>query len=250
MAAREPTHPGVSGVDAIRTVWIDNPPLNVVTAAVAEAIGAELDGLGEDVRVVVLRGRGERAFSAGADLTAFAAERGPPAGIQQLADTLEALRVPVVAAIHGYCLGGGLELALACDVRVAEAGATLGFPESARGLVPGGGGTQRAPRLIGRGRAAWLIMSAERISSARAEAWGLVEFVVENLDAGVEEIAGKLARQSPYAMAQIKRLLRETREQRSDARELEAFAACLRSEDGREGIAAFIEKREPNWSGR
>jgi enoyl-CoA hydratase/carnithine racemase len=250
MPAPDPCQPGATGVDAIKTVWIDNPPLNVVTAAVVEAVGTELERLGEQIRVVVLRGRGERAFSAGADLTTFAAGSGPAAGIQQLADALEALRVPVVAAIHGYCLGGGLELALACDVRVAEAGATLGFPEAARGLVPGGGGTQRAPRLIGRGRAAWLIMSAERISAAQAEAWGLVEFVVDNLDAGIDEIAGKLARQSPYAVAQVKQLLRETREERSDARELEAFAACLRSEDGREGIAAFIEKREPNWAGR
>jgi len=242
--------PDANAADVIKTVWIDNPPLNVVTASVAEAIGVELARLGEQTRVVVLRGRGPRAFSAGADLTAFTAGGGAPAGIQQLADAIEALRVPVIAGIHGYCLGGGLELALACDVRVAEAGATLAFPEAARGLVPGGGGTQRAPRLIGRGRAAWLIMSAERISAAKAESWGLVEFVVEALEAGLDEVAGKLARQSPYALAQAKQLLRATREERSDARELEAFEACLRSEDGREGIAAFIEKREPKWSGR
>ena len=94
--------------------------------------------------------------------------------------------MPVVAAIHGYCLGGGLEIALACDFRIAHADAQLGFPEVNLGLLPGGGGTQRAPRLISPGRARWLTMSGERIDAQTAEAWGLVEFVVDDLDAGIE----------------------------------------------------------------
>ncbi len=235
---------------AIRTVWIDNPPLNVITAAVAETITAELASLEPETRVVVLRGRGERAFSAGADVTAFANGGAPPAHVQALANRIESLAVPVLGAIHGYCLGGGLELALACDFRVARRDATLGFPETGLGLVPGGGGTQRAPRLIGRGRASWLLLSGERISASQAEAWGLVEFVVDELERGVEELAGKLARQSPHAVAQLKALLLATRYERSDARELEAFAACLASEDGREGVAAFVEKRAASWRGR
>jgi enoyl-CoA hydratase/carnithine racemase len=199
--------------------------------------------------VVVLRGAGERGFSAGADVNSFTGGDGPPGGIQTLADAIEALDLPVIAAIHGYCLGGGLELALACDLRVARRDATLGFPEVGLGLLPGGGGTQRAPRLVGRGRAAWLLMSGERITAARAESWGLVEFVVDDLDAAIAELGGTLAARSASALAELKRLLRETRDERSDARELEAFAACLRSADGREGIAAFLEKREPRFGG-
>jgi enoyl-CoA hydratase/carnithine racemase len=231
----------------VATVWIDNPPLNLITAAVAAAVGEALTALPPGTRVAVLRGRGERAFSAGADVTSFAEGGGPPAGIQPLADLLESLPVPVIAAIHGYCLGGGLELALACDLRVAQAGASLGFPETGLGLVPGGGGTQRAPRLIGRGRAAWLLMSGDRIDAARAEAWGLVEFVVDDLDRGVEELAGRLAGQSPGAVSRLKRLLAETREAPSDRLELEAFDACLRSPEGREGTAAFAATRAPDW---
>jgi enoyl-CoA hydratase/carnithine racemase len=158
--------------------------------------------------------------------------------------------VPVVAAIHGYCLGGGLEIALACDFRIAHTDAQLGFPEVNLGLLPGGGGTQRAPRLISPGRARWLTMSGERIDAQTAERWGLVEFVVDDLDAGIERYAAPLAKQSPHAIRQIKQLFHDTRDARSDEREVEAFAACLQSEDGQEGVAAFLEKREARWTGR
>jgi len=239
--------------DAIKTVWLDNPPVNAVNAGIIETLWHELDDdLGDDTRVVVLRGRGERAFSAGADIAGFqvaGAESERPAGIQPVADMIERTPVPVIAAIHGYCLGGGLEIALACDLRVAHAESHLGFPEVNLGLLPGGGGTQRAPRLIGEGRATWLIMSGERIPAAQAEAWGLVEFVVDDLEAGIERYAGALAKQSPHALREIKQLLRETRDARDDEREFEAFARCLGSEDGQEGVAAFLEKREPNWVG-
>jgi enoyl-CoA hydratase/carnithine racemase len=230
----------------IATVWIDNPPLNVLTPDVLERLGEQLRLLDPATRVVVLRGRGERGFSAGADLARFAAG-GPVEEIQRLADLIESLALPVVAAIHGYCLGGGLELALACDVRVARADAQLALPETGLGLIPGGGGTQRAPRLIGPGRAAWLIMSGERISAARAEAWGLVEFVVDDLDAGLPPLVGQLAGGAPAALARAKRLLLATREQRDDTLELDAFTACLRDPEGQEGIAAFLEKRPPSW---
>ena len=235
---------------AIKTVWLDHPPLNAVNAAIVQAIRDAFEQLDESTRVVVLRGHGERAFSAGADLVAIQGSEGPPAEIQPLADLIESAPVPVVAAIHGYCLGGGLEIALACDIRIAQEGAQLGFPEVKLGLLPGGGGTQRAPRLIGPGRAAWLLMSGERLSAAEAESWGLVEFVVDDLDAGIERVAGALATQSPNALGEIKRLLRATRDERSDELELEAFARCLVSDDGREGVAAFLEKREPRWTGR
>jgi enoyl-CoA hydratase/3-hydroxyacyl-CoA dehydrogenase len=158
--------------------------------------------------------------------------------------------VPVVAAIHGYCLGGGLEIALACDFRIATRDAQLGFPEVNLGLLPGGGGTQRAPRLSSPGRARWLTMSGERIDAERASQWGLVEFVVDDLEEGIARYVEPLDRQSPHAIRQIKALYHDTRDARSDDREVQAFAACLTSEDGQEGVAAFLEKRQASWTGR
>jgi len=240
-------------VRALKTVWLDNPPVNAVGPAIIDTLWTELEHLDDDVRAVVLRGRGDRAFSAGADIAGFQGgtdDTGRPAGIQPAADLIESVPVPVVAAIHGYCLGGGLEIALACDFRIAHEDAQLGFPEVNLGLLPGGGGTQRAPRLISPGRARWLTMSGERILARTAEAWGLVEFVVDDLDGGIERYVEPLTRQSPYALRQIKALMRETRDARDDEREIEAFAACLASEDGAEGVAAFLEKREPRWAGR
>ncbi|HEX5450546.1 MAG TPA: enoyl-CoA hydratase/isomerase family protein [Gaiellaceae bacterium] len=235
----------------IKTIWLDNPPVNAVNSTITEAIR---DGLGDldGVNVVVLRGKGERAFSAGADIGGFVGngDGDAPAGIQPVADLMEAASVPIVAAIHGYCLGGGLELALACDFRIATRDAQLGFPEVNLGLLPGGGGTQRAPRLVSPGRAKWLTMSGERIPAETAEAWGLVEFVVDDLDAGIEKYVAPLDKQSPHALRQIKTVFRETRDVRNDERELRAFVDCLSSDDGQEGVAAFLEKREANWSGR
>jgi enoyl-CoA hydratase/3-hydroxyacyl-CoA dehydrogenase len=237
----------------IETVWLDNPPVNAVNAGIIDTLWNAFESLDAGVNAVVLRGVGDRAFSAGADITGFvggsnAGDR--PAGIQPVADLIEQAPVPVVAAIHGYCLGGGLEIALACDYRIAQRESQLGFPEVNLGLLPGGGGTQRAPRLIARGRAAWLIMSGERIGADTASQWGLVEFVVDDLEEGIERYVEPLDKQSPHAIRQIKALLHETRDARSDEREVEAFAACLNSADGQEGVAAFLEKRAPQWSGK
>jgi enoyl-CoA hydratase/3-hydroxyacyl-CoA dehydrogenase len=237
----------------IKTVWLDNPPVNAVNRGITDTLWNELESLEPEVHVVVLRGKGERAFSAGADIGGFvSADDGDdrPGGIQPVADLIERTPVPVVAAIHGYCLGGGLEIALACDFRIATRDAQLGFPEVNLGLLPGGGGTQRAPRLIAPGRARWLIMSGERIPAETAESWGLVEFVVDDLEEGIARYVDPLAKQSPHALRQIKALLHETRDARDDDREFEAFAACLGSDDGQEGVAAFLEKRPANWVGR
>ncbi|HUZ81814.1 MAG TPA: enoyl-CoA hydratase/isomerase family protein, partial [Gaiellaceae bacterium] len=172
----------------IETIWLDNPPVNAVNGGIIATLWDAFEQLGPDIRAVVLRGKGDRAFSAGADITGFvggAADGQRPAGIQPVADLIEQAPVPVVAAIHGYCLGGGLEIALACDFRIAQRDAQLGFPEVNLGLLPGGGGTQRAPRLVSPGRARWLVMSGERIPAETAEAWGLVEFVVDDLEDGI-----------------------------------------------------------------
>jgi len=238
--------------DAVRTVWLDNPPVNAINGAIVDMISrAVTDELDDATRVIVLRGRGDRAFSAGADIADFGRGEGGGAGaLQRAADAIEAAPVPVVAAIHGFCLGGGLEVALACDLRIATEDAQLGFPEVRLGLMPGGGGTQRAPRLVGPGRAKWMIMSGDRIPAIKAQVWGLVEFVVDDLEEGIEQYTGSLAALSPHALREIKTLLRETRETPDYDAELATFARCLESEDGKEGVAAFLEKREPRWVGR
>jgi len=227
--------------------------LNALSTALEQALGAALDQPAvRDSACLVLTGSG-RAFSAGADISEFA-DRDPEAIARYYRESggiyerIAALPQPTVSAIHGYCLGGGLELALGCDLRIATRDAQLGFPEVRLGLLPGGGGTQRAPRVTGRSHTAWLVMSGERIDAERAERWGLVDFLFENLDEGVEQIAGTLANQSPNALREIKQLLLATRDERNDDLESQAFARCLASDDGKEGVAAFLEKRKPRWS--
>ena len=248
---------------AIVLLTIENPPVNALSAALLDELGGELEGLDADptARVIVIRGAGERAFVAGADIKEFPQLREAPGdggsarGIQRIGRQLDGMRTPVIAAIHGFCLGGGLELAMACDIRVAAEDAQLGQPEIKLGLLPGGGGTQRLPRLVGYGRALLMNMTGEPITGARAYEWGLVERVVRReqlLDAALE-IARTLAERSPHALAVVKAVAADTRDvplEEGLRREGEAFARCLASEDGQEGVAAFIEKREPRWTGR
>jgi enoyl-CoA hydratase len=212
----------------------------------------------------VVRGEGEKAFVAGADITEFpalreameeAAEGGSARGIQKLAARMDEGRTPVVAAIHGYCLGGGLELAMACDIRIAAEDAQLGQPEIKLGLIPGGGGTQRLPRLVGHGRALLLNLTGDPISGTQAYEWGLVEKVVPRLELmeAAMEIARTLAERSPHAMGVIKELAAATRDLpladglRSEA---QGFMRCIGSADGAEGVMAFLEKRKPEFTGR
>jgi enoyl-CoA hydratase len=164
---------------------------------------------------------------------------------------MDGMRTPTVAAIHGFCLGGGLELALACDLRVAREDAQLGQPEIKLGLIPGGGGTQRLPRLVGHGRALLLNMTGDPISGKQAYEWGLVERLGDL--AVARELAGILAERSPHAIGVVKKLAAETRDlplAEGLRREADAFVRCLTSDDGAEGVAAFIEKREPRWTGK
>jgi enoyl-CoA hydratase len=249
--------------DAVALVTIDNPPMNALSSALLDELEAEIDALDADdaVRVVVLRGAGERAFVAGADIKEFpalresASEGGSARGIQRLGHRMDAARTPFVAAIRGFCLGGGLELAMCCDVRVCADDATLGQPEIKLGLIPGGGGTQRLPRLVGAGRAMFLNLTGDFVDAETAHAWGLVEKVVPvaELEDVAQAIAGRIASQSPHAVAVLRELARTTRDlplEEGLRREAEGFARCLRSEDGTEGVAAFIEKRAPTFTGR
>ena len=249
--------------DAVAVVTIDNPPMNALSAALLDELEAEVDALDRDgdVRAIVLRGAGERAFVAGADIKEFPALResasngGSARGIQRLGHRMDAAETPFVAAIRGFCLGGGLELAMCCDIRVCADDATLGQPEIKLGLIPGGGGTQRLPRLVGHGRAMFLNLTGDFVDAETAYQWGLVERVVPvaELEETAVAIAGRIASQSSHAVAVLRELARTTRDLplgEGLRREADGFVRCLRSEDGAEGIAAFIEKRPPAFSGR
>lgn len=249
---------------AVALVTIDNPPLNALSTALLDELEATVDRLDGDpgTRAIVLRGGGERAFVAGADIKELPAIRdagssdtGSAHGLQRLGHRMDAADTPFVAAIHGFCLGGGLELAMCCDVRVCSDDAMLGQPEVKLGLIPGGGGTQRLPRLVGPGRALLLNLGGELIDAATAYDWGLVEKVVprDGLLAAATGIAATFAARSPHAVAVVRELSRTTRDlslEEGLRREAEAFRRCLASEDGKEGVAAFLEKREPVFGGR
>jgi enoyl-CoA hydratase len=250
---------------AVAVVTIDHPPVNALSAGLLEELEAELDRLDADPdsRAVVVRGAGEKAFVAGADISEFPSLResgshgngGSARGIQKLGARMDAADTPFVAAIQGWCLGGGLELAMACDIRVAAEDARFGQPEIKLGLIPGGGGTQRLPRLVGIGRALLLNIGGEPIDARTAYEWGLVERVVPRdrlLDTALE-IAHTFAARSPHAIAVLRELARTTRDlplEEGLRREADAFRRCLASEDGQEGVAAFLEKREPQFTGR
>jgi enoyl-CoA hydratase len=250
--------------DAVAVVTIDHPPMNALSAQLLDELETELARLDDDeeTRAIVLRGAGERAFVAGADISEFPSlreaasqEGGSARGIQKLGARMDAARTPFVAAIHGFCLGGGLELAMCCDVRVASEDAQLGQPEIKLGLIPGGGGTQRLPRLVGHGRAMLMNLGGDFLEARTAYEWGLVERVVpreELVDAAVG-IAQTFAERSPHAIGVLRELARTTRDlplEEGLRREADGFARCLRSEDGQEGVAAFLEKRAPHFTGR
>ena len=243
-------------------VVIDHPPANALNRAVLGGLRSCFEELEQDpaIRAAVVTGAGDRFFVAGADIGEFAQD-GPEATREKIADgqrltlEMERSRVPFVAAVNGFALGGGLELAMACDIRIASDSARLGQPEILLGIIPGWGGTQRLPRLIGRGRALELLLGGDPIDAGRALEIGLVNQVVpsERLKEQAQALAEKLAQRAPLAAAAIKRSVAEgldgtLREGLTD--ELDAFDRVFRSADAAEGIAAFLGKRAPRWSGR
>lgn len=246
----------------VAVVTVNRPDkLNALNIPTRNEILAAFDELERDaeVRVVVITGAGEKAFIAGADINEFAGmtavgQRAVMKG-RRAFDAVEDFPKPVIAMINGFALGGGCELAMACDIRIASSKAKLGQPEIKLGIIPGGGGTQRLTRLVGEGKAMELILTGDMISADEALALGLVNHVVapEELEAKTMELANKIAEMSPVALAMakaaVKNASRLNLREGVDA-EVDLFALCFSSEDKEEGVRAFLEKRKPDFKGR
>jgi enoyl-CoA hydratase len=245
--------------DTVATVTVDRPEaMNALDQPTLTELRDRLATLvaDSDVHVVVLTGAGDRAFIAGADIKAMAemdvqqAQAWGALG-HETASLLETMPKPTIAAVNGFALGGGCELALACDVRYASATARLGQPEVSIGIIPGWGGTQRLPRVVGIGVAKELILSGRLVDAEEALRIGLVNavFPPEELMEKTLELARTLAAKSPLVLAAIKQTTARTFHADLGA-EAEAFATLFGSDDQAEGMRAFIEKREPRFTGR
>ena len=238
------------------------PKLNALNketlAELADAISFAASN--EDVRGVLLTGAGEKAFVAGADISEFSSfntQQGEQLafnGQTTVFDAIENCPKPVIAAINGFALGGGLELAMACHIRIAVSGAKLGLPEVSLGLIPGYGGTQRLTQLVGKGHAFEIITTADMITAERAAEIGLVNHVVarEELQAKALELLSKIITRAPLAIANAILAINAATDPQLNGYEVEvrAFGKCFNTEDFKEGVTAFMEKRKPKFKGK
>jgi len=246
----------------IAVITIDNPPVNALNSEVMGGLNGILDQLAglSDIRAVIVTGAGEKAFVAGADIKQFpdlneVSGRELVTAGQAIFNKIGRLNLPVICAVNGYALGGGCELALACDIRVASANAKFGLPEVSLGIIPGYGGTQRLARLVGAGKAKELIFSGDQISADEAFRIGLVEKLVpvgEALQSALA-LAEKIIKRGPLAVAKAKQAIDQGLQmtlQEGLALEANVFGELCASEDKNEGALAFLEKREPRFKGK
>jgi enoyl-CoA hydratase len=244
--------------DQLAVITINRPQsLNALNSKTIQELGHLFQTLdsNQKVRVIILTGSGEKSFVAGADIKEFsdfgtaAAEELSRNGQKILFDTIENLSKPVIAAVNGFALGGGLELAMSCHIRYASENAKLGLPEVTLGLIPGYGGTQRLPKLVGKGWANELIFSAKMITAEKAKAIGLINevFSLEELLPKSIELAKLIARNSPMGISKAISAVNQSDTQNGFETEIKYFGELFEMNDKKEGVAAFLEKRKPSF---
>jgi len=252
----------VNTENGIGEIIINRPAkLNALNVATIQELhdGFKLLENNNEVKVILLTGQGEKAFVAGADISEFAnfnvteGTQLAANGQKILFDIVENLKKPVIAAINGFALGGGLELAMSCHFRIASENAKMGLPETSLGVIPGYGGTQRLPQLIGKGRAMEMIMTANMISAEEALRFGLVNYVVplDELIEFTKNIATKIMRNSPVAISNAINAINANFKDGLNGFEIEIenFGKCFETPDFKEGTTAFLEKRKANFKG-
>ncbi len=231
--------------------------LNALNAKTISELNEALEEAGNDgnCRAIIITGDGEKSFVAGADIKEFTnlnsteAEELAKTGQNAVFNKIENMKKPVIAAVNGFALGGGLELAMACHIRYASENAKLGLPEVTLGLIPGYGGTQRLPKLVGKGLANELIFSAKMISAQRAKEIGLVNdvFTLEELLPKSKELATTIAKNSPMAISKAIAAVNLYDTDKGFEKEISSFGELFEMDDKKEGVAAFIEKRKPEF---